>query len=119
MFAPLKRDATDLVVQKATELGAAALLPVITARTKGGADQPDRLAAIATEAAEQSERLTVPSIAPPVALPALLAAWPAGGTLVAAVERRGAPPVQPAGRAGGGAGRAADRARGRFHRGGA
>src|ERR1700738_1323027 len=33
VFAPLKRDATDLVVQKATELGASALLPVFTERT--------------------------------------------------------------------------------------
>src|ERR1700722_13334569 len=33
LFAPLKRDATDLVVEKATELGAAQILPVLTERT--------------------------------------------------------------------------------------
>ena len=33
LFAPLKRDKTDLLVQKATELGAAALRPVLTERT--------------------------------------------------------------------------------------
>lgn len=94
-FALLKRDATDLVVEKATELGVSALLPVLTTRTVAARVNLDRLAAIATAAAEQCERLTVPSIAPPVALPALLADWPAGRTLVAAVERRGAPPVSP------------------------
>jgi 16S rRNA (uracil1498-N3)-methyltransferase len=92
-FAPLKRDATDLVAEKATELGAAALLPVITARTVAVRTNPERLAAIATAAAEQCERLTVPRIAPAVTLPALLADWPDGRPLVAAVERQGAPEV--------------------------
>jgi len=92
-FAPLKRDATDLVAEKATELGAAALLPVITGRTVAARVNLDRMAAIATAAAEQCERLTVPRIAAPVSLPALLAEWPAGRVLVAALERQGAPPV--------------------------
>ncbi len=92
-FALLKRDATDLVVEKATELGAAALLPVITARTVAARVNLDRLAAIAAAAAEQSERLTVPRIAPAVALPALLADWPDGRALVAAMERQDAPDV--------------------------
>ncbi len=101
-FAPLKRDATDLVAEKATELGAAALLPVMTERTVAARVNLDRMAAIATAAAEQCERLTVPRIAAPVSLPVLLAEWPVGRVLVAALERRGAPPVpalagQPAG----------------------
>lgn len=94
-FAPLKRDATDLVAQKATELGAAALLPVLTRRTNAARVNLDRLAAIATEAAEQCERLTVPRIAPPRPLPDLLAAWPSGRALFAAIERAGAPPLLP------------------------
>ncbi len=92
-FALLKRDATDLVAEKATELGAAALLPVITARTVAARVNLDRLRAIATAAAEQCERLTVPRIAPAVTLPALLLDWPVGRSLVAAVERQGAPAV--------------------------
>lgn len=91
VFAPLKRDATDLLVQKATELSAAALLPVATARTNTGRINADRLAAIAIEAAEQSERLTVPRIAPLADLPALLRDWPAGRRLVVAMERAAAP----------------------------
>jgi 16S rRNA (uracil1498-N3)-methyltransferase len=94
-FALLKRDATDLVVQKATELGVAALWPVLTARTNAARTNPERLAAIAVEAAEQSERLTVPVIHPPRPLPALLAAWPAARPLYAAVERHAAPPPPP------------------------
>jgi len=90
-FAPLKRDATDLVVQKATELGAATLLPVLTARTNTGRINPQRLTAIATEAAEQCERLTVPAIRDLVDLPTLLRDWPAERRLVAAIERIVAP----------------------------
>ena len=86
-FAPLKRDATDLVVQKATELGASALLPVFTERTNAGRVNLERLAAIATEAAEQSERLTVPEVRAPVRLEEMLANWPTDRPLAAAVER--------------------------------
>jgi 16S rRNA (uracil1498-N3)-methyltransferase len=93
VFALLKRDATDLVVQKATELGAAALLPVFTERTNAARVNEARLAAIATEAAEQCERLTVPVLHPPTRLPDLLATWPAGRTLYAAVERANAAPL--------------------------
>jgi 16S rRNA (uracil1498-N3)-methyltransferase len=92
-FAPLKRDTTDLVVQKATELGAARLLPVLTARTNAARVNLERLAAIAAEAAEQCERLTVPLIDPPRTLDALLDQWPAQRRLVVAAERVDAPMV--------------------------
>jgi 16S rRNA (uracil1498-N3)-methyltransferase len=95
-FALLKRDATDLVAEKATELGVAALLPVITGRTQAARVNRERLEAIAIAAAEQSERLTVPLVAAPVTLAALLADWPAGRALVVAMERQGAPGVAPA-----------------------
>ncbi len=93
-FALLKRDATDLVVQKATELGASAILPMLTERVQGERVNEARLAAIAVEAAEQSERLTVPAVHPPRRLPDLLADWPAGRTLFVAVERGDAPPLK-------------------------
>jgi len=94
-FALLKRNATDLVVQKATELGVAAIRPVITARTNATRVNLARLAAIAIEAAEQSERLTVPDLHQPLPLPALLTSWPAGRRLVVAVERAHAPQIAP------------------------
>ncbi len=87
-FALLKRQKTDLVVEKATELGASVIQPVITARTQGDHVNLDRLRAIAIEAAEQCERLAVPEIRPPVKLPHLIAAWPAGRPLYVADERR-------------------------------
>lgn len=94
VFAPLKRDATDLVAEKATELGAAALYPVLTERTVAGRVNLERLAAIAAAAAEQCERLTVPQVHPLRRLPDLLGAWPVERPLAAALERSDAPPVR-------------------------
>ncbi len=87
VFSPLKRDATDLVVQKATELGVSALVPVFCARTNTTRLNQERLTAIAIEAAEQSERLTVPALHPPSRLFDLLGRWPRDRMLAAALER--------------------------------
>jgi 16S rRNA (uracil1498-N3)-methyltransferase len=99
-FAPIKRDASEWVVEKATELGIAVIQPVITARTQGHRLNAERWAAIATEAAEQSERLSVPDIRTPLPFAQLLRDWPAGRILFAATERRAAPglarPADPA-----------------------
>lgn len=95
-FALLKRDATDLVVQKATELGVAEIWPVLTEHTNAARVNQDRLAAIAVEAAEQCERLTLPKLHPPCRLPALLDDWPPARRLFAAVERADLPPLPPA-----------------------
>ncbi len=92
VFAPLKRDATDLVVEKATELGVSALQPVFTERTVAGRVAGERLLAIATGAAEQCERLSVPRLLPPLPLARLLVEWNPDRLLVAALERRGLPP---------------------------
>ena len=94
-FALLKRDATDLVVQKATELGVAALLPIVTERSNTHRMNANRLAAVAVEAAEQCERLSVPELRAPQPLAALLAGWPANRPLFAAIERSAAPPIGP------------------------
>jgi 16S rRNA (uracil1498-N3)-methyltransferase len=95
LFAPLKRDSTDLVVQKATELGASAILPVLTERTNSARLNLGRLQAIAVEAAEQCERLALPRIEAAERLPAVLADWPDDRALVAALERSDAPGVRP------------------------
>lgn len=86
-FALLKRDATDWLVEKATELGASVLQPVITERTQSDRVNLARLAAIATEAAEQCERLTVPVLHEPLKLGAFLAQWPSDRPLAVAMER--------------------------------
>lgn len=92
-FALLKRDATDLVIQKATELGTAVLLPITTERSNTHRMNANRLTAIAVEAAEQCERLSVPELRSPQSLAALLAGWPANRPLFAAIERSDAPPI--------------------------
>lgn len=64
-FAPVKRAQTDWLVEKATELGAARLVPVMTQRTVAERVRTDRLESIAIEAAEQCGRTRVPQIAEP------------------------------------------------------
>jgi 16S rRNA (uracil1498-N3)-methyltransferase len=95
MFAVLKRDTTDLLVQKATELGVSTLLPVFTERTNAGRVNLDRLRAIAIEAAEQSERLTVPSFRPARQLRDSLVEWPTDRALFVALERADVQPLAP------------------------
>jgi 16S rRNA (uracil1498-N3)-methyltransferase len=67
-FAPVKRAQTDWLVEKATELGAARLVPVMTRRTVAERVRLERLESIAIEAAEQCGRTRVPRIAQPVDL---------------------------------------------------
>src|SRR5438876_3526963 len=72
-FAPVKRAKTDWLVEKATELGAARLIPVMTRRTVAERVKLERLESIAIEAAEQCGRTRLPEIAEPVGLKPLLA----------------------------------------------
>jgi 16S rRNA (uracil1498-N3)-methyltransferase len=97
-FAPVKRTQTDWLVEKATELGVAKLIPVMTQRTIAERVKLERLEAIAIEAAEQCGRTRLPEISPPVPLSQLLKeenrtlyfADEAGGEPVASAFRPGA-----------------------------
>src|SRR5689334_10186960 len=71
-FAPVKRAQTDWLVEKATELGAGRLIPVITQRTIAERVKLERLEAITIEAAEQCGRTRLPGIADPRPLKHLL-----------------------------------------------
>lgn len=71
-FAPVKRAPVEWLVEKATELGVARLVPVVTARTVVERLRLDRLQSIAIEAAEQCGRTVLPELAEPVALEAFL-----------------------------------------------
>jgi 16S rRNA (uracil1498-N3)-methyltransferase len=71
-FAPVKRTQTDWLVEKATELGAAKLIPVMTQRTIAERVKLERLEAIAIEAAEQCGRTRLPEILQSVSLAQLL-----------------------------------------------
>ena len=87
LFAPLKATRTRFVVEKATELGVAAIRPVLTRYGQTARVNAERLRAHAIEAAEQCGRLDVPAIAPPCPLADALAGWsPERGLLVCDTE---------------------------------
>jgi 16S rRNA (uracil1498-N3)-methyltransferase len=90
-FAPVKRAQTDWLVEKATELGAARLVPVMTQRTIAERVKLERLTSIAIEAAEQCGRTRLPEIVAPIALAALIDQT--GRTLYFADENGGDPPL--------------------------
>jgi 16S rRNA (uracil1498-N3)-methyltransferase len=69
-FAPLKHSRLDYMAQKAVEMGAARLQPVITRHTQAARVNLDRMRANAIEAAEQCGVLTLPDIGAPVTLEA-------------------------------------------------
>ena len=89
LFAPIKRGRIDWLVEKATELGVARLVPAITHRTIVERMNLDRLRAHAVEAAEQCERTALPELAEPRKLDALLRDWPAERQLFFADESGG------------------------------
>ena len=76
LFAPLKQGRLDYMIQKAVEMGAGLLTPVLTQHTQVGRVNVERMEANAIEAAEQCGLLSLPQIDEPVALSQLLAAWP-------------------------------------------
>ncbi|MFN0218864.1 MAG: 16S rRNA (uracil(1498)-N(3))-methyltransferase [Hyphomicrobium sp.] len=82
IFAPLKRARLDYMAQKATELGVAALQPVLTQRTIAERVNLERLRANAIEAAEQCGVLRVPDVRAPVKLEVLLANWHASRAMI-------------------------------------
>ncbi len=92
-FAPIKRARLDAMVEKATELGVSRLVPVFTRHTAMERVNRERLAAIATEAAEQCERLSVPEVVAPVEFARLLSDWPEGRRLIVADESGGGAPA--------------------------
>ncbi len=90
-FAPVKRTRTDWIIEKATELGAARLIPIITRRTIAERVRIDRLENIAIEAAEQCGRTRVPEIAEPRHLKHFLEEMDPSRTLYFADENGGDP----------------------------
>lgn len=98
LFAPIKHARIDYLAQKASELGVSRLQPVMTVHTQVARVNVERLTANAIEAAQQTGRLTVPDICPPLPLPeamATLAPSPAGPArrLLVCDETGAGPPV--------------------------
>jgi 16S rRNA (uracil1498-N3)-methyltransferase len=82
LFAPLKHQRLDYLVQKATELGARRLRPVITARTVAERVNLERMRANVIEAAEQCNLVFVPDVVEPISLSAALRNWDAARALI-------------------------------------
>lgn len=85
-FAPIKAGRLDWLVQRATEMGAGVLQPVLTQHTQVRDPGISRLSANVLEAAEQCGVLAVPDVRPPVKLEKLLAGWDRDRRLVYADE---------------------------------
>jgi len=75
LFSPIKKNRIGMIVEKATELGVAKLLPVLTDHTNFEKINLGRLKTNAIEAAEQCQRMTVPEISEPIALNRVLKTW--------------------------------------------
>ncbi|MDP2699652.1 16S rRNA (uracil(1498)-N(3))-methyltransferase [Thalassospira sp.] len=92
-FAPIKKQRLDFLIEKAVEMGASSLQPILTAHTITGKVRLDRLHAQVIEAAEQCERLTIPEIHHPVKLSDWLANWPENSHLLFCDETGGGSPI--------------------------
>ncbi len=75
LIALIKRGRLETVVEKASELGAAEVWPVVTERASVERAREDRLRLIANEAAEQTGRLNTPDIRPTLKLDKVLGDW--------------------------------------------
>ena len=93
LFAPVKKARTDFIAEKACEMGCRRLVPVFTAHTNAERVNTDRLRAHAVEAAEQCGLVSVPEVAEPVALTALLERWPADRQILFCDETGPRPPA--------------------------
>lgn len=92
VLAPLvKKEVFEFMIQKACELGAAQIQPVITAHTSVHKINEERLQWIATEAAEQCERLTLMPVQPLQGLKSVLESWDKDKKLIFCVERSDVP----------------------------
>ncbi|MGB7432339.1 MAG: 16S rRNA (uracil(1498)-N(3))-methyltransferase [Ahrensia sp.] len=81
-FAPLKVGRLDYMVQKAVEMGAGVLQPVLTQHTQNHRLNVDKMQANALEAAEQCGILALPSCREPLKFDAFLDGWDASRTLI-------------------------------------
>ena len=90
LFAPLKHARLDYMVQKAVEMGAGTLQPVMTQHVQASRINVDRMRANAIEAAEQCGILSIPACGEPTGFGRLLAGWDASRRLVFCDEREDA-----------------------------
>lgn len=81
LFAPLKKDKTDFVIEKATELGVKKIIPTLTRYTITNNIKTERYIAQSIEASEQCQRTDLPIISTPQTLQDILQNWDSSRTL--------------------------------------
>lgn len=96
LFAPVKKDQTDFIIQKAVELGVSELIPTITRYTNSDRIKTERFVAQSIEAAEQCRRLDIPKVASAKPLSEILSNWDRGRHLYYMDESRTGTPVREA-----------------------
>lgn len=82
VFAPLKKENTDIVLQKAVELGVSKIMPVQTEYTTKIQIKKERAELQITEAAEQSRRQDVPELLKTVSFDEMIKQWPENRKLI-------------------------------------
>lgn len=94
LFAPLKKDNTDFVVEKATELGVRKIIPVITEYTSNQKVKLERMILQVTEASEQCRRQDVPMVCREENLQKVLQNWDKNRKLIYLDESLKSKPAQ-------------------------
>jgi 16S rRNA (uracil1498-N3)-methyltransferase len=87
IFAPIKKNRMDWLIEKAVELGVTDLHPILTQNTEVRKIKPERIELQIIEAAEQCERLDIPTLHDLTKLDSLLNTWPEEIKIMACLER--------------------------------
>tara|TARA_B100000902_G_C27283055_1_gene902899 strand:+ start:357 stop:1094 length:738 start_codon:yes stop_codon:yes gene_type:complete len=82
LFSPLRKNRTEWVIEKATELGVRRIVPVITSRTSVSSIRMERLKSIMIEALEQCGGTFLPELTEPITLANCLNSWPSDRQLI-------------------------------------
>ncbi len=93
LFAPIRKERMDWIIEKAVELGATDIHPVLTQNTDMRKINDERIEAQIIEAAEQCERMDIPTLHKIENLHEKLETWPENIPVLAAIERMGIEPV--------------------------
>lgn len=86
IFSLVKKNKIDFIVQKATELGVKKIFPILTERSSIRDINMNRMCAIAREASEQSNRISIPEISDLQTMQALLKKWDKNRSILYADE---------------------------------
>lgn len=93
LFSPIKKQRNDWLIEKAVELGATDFHPILTQNTEVRKIKPGRLNAQIFEAAEQCERLEIPTLHPLQKWDMLLSKWDKHIPVLSCIERFEAKPI--------------------------